>query len=571
MPYFFRAVALDLDGTIAEDGVVNLHVVKAVAELRRRGRSVILCTGRILGELRQLLPDAERYFDVIVAENGAVLAMPGRGVRLLAAPVGPDLARAAKRRGIPVRAGSVLLATKAAYGADLLQEIERLELDAQLIRNRDELMVLPAGVTKATGLMEALAELEVSRHSTIAFGDAENDIALLQACEVGVAVGNAVDSLRARADVVLEKANGDGVAEYLLGPVLNGECAVQPARWQLRLGMGEDGSAVTLPGSRINVLIAGASCAGKSYVAGLLIEQLAALGYSACVFDCEGDHAGLASLRGIISVGGPDPLPGPPQLARLIRNRFSTVIVDLSLLPHDSRRAYFHAARRELLALRQASGLPHWIVVEEADQLLHDETLPGERAHAPPAGYCLVTHRPGALAGGILHAVDAVIAVSGAECYATGAEACDAMLPADRPLSLPVGEALLAIGGTATRFTPGPRSTPHVRHRHKYVHAQVPPQRRFYFGGGNGSVVAGNLAEFCRCVQEVGEDVLRHHLQAGDFSRWVHDVLADDDLGARLRSLERWYRSEPGLAAAHVRAAIISEIQSRYAVAGGSG
>jgi len=37
--------------------------------------------------------------------------------------------------------------------------IRRLGLDHQLVRNRGELMVLPAGVTKATGLLEALADL----------------------------------------------------------------------------------------------------------------------------------------------------------------------------------------------------------------------------------------------------------------------------------------------------------------------------------------------------------------------------------------------------------------------------
>ena len=79
----------------------------------------------------------------------------------------------------------------------------RLGLDCQLVRNRSVLMILPAGVTKGTGLLEALAVVGLSRHNAIGLGDAENDHSLLDVCEVGVAVANAVDAIRAHADIVL--------------------------------------------------------------------------------------------------------------------------------------------------------------------------------------------------------------------------------------------------------------------------------------------------------------------------------------------------------------------------------
>jgi hydroxymethylpyrimidine pyrophosphatase-like HAD family hydrolase len=40
-------------------------------------------------------------------------------------------------------------------------------------------MVLPSGVNKATGLMAALSELELSPHNVVAIGDAENDLPFL--------------------------------------------------------------------------------------------------------------------------------------------------------------------------------------------------------------------------------------------------------------------------------------------------------------------------------------------------------------------------------------------------------
>ncbi len=67
--------------------------------------------------------------------------------------------------------------------------------------NRSELMAVPAGVTKATGLRVALRTLGSNPHNTLAIGDAENDLAMLADCEVSVAVANAVDSVRAVADI----------------------------------------------------------------------------------------------------------------------------------------------------------------------------------------------------------------------------------------------------------------------------------------------------------------------------------------------------------------------------------
>jgi len=58
----------------------------------------------------------------------------------------------------------------------------------QVIFNKGAVMVVPTGVNKATGLVAALAEMGVSPHNVVAVGDAENDHALLSACEVGVAV-----------------------------------------------------------------------------------------------------------------------------------------------------------------------------------------------------------------------------------------------------------------------------------------------------------------------------------------------------------------------------------------------
>src|SRR5207249_10320869 len=74
-------------------------------------------------------------------------------------------------------------------------------------------MVLPSGVNKASGLKAALNELSLSFHNGAGMGDAENDHAFLAVCECGLAVANALPSLKDRADIVTAGDHGAGVVE----------------------------------------------------------------------------------------------------------------------------------------------------------------------------------------------------------------------------------------------------------------------------------------------------------------------------------------------------------------------
>ncbi len=207
-------------------------------------------------------------------------------------------------RDVAHRSGQVLVACAAAHEPAASAVIRELGLDCRLVRNRGELMIVPAGVTKGTGLIAALDDMGLSRHNAIGVGDAENDHSLLDACEVGVAVANAVDAIRSHADVVLSLPDGQGVAELLRGPLLAGRGSVHPRRWQISLGTDDCGQPVTLPASQLNIAVCGGTGEGKSYLAGLILEQLVQLGYSLIVFDPEGDHRGLGKLHGVFVTGG---------------------------------------------------------------------------------------------------------------------------------------------------------------------------------------------------------------------------------------------------------------------------
>lgn len=83
-----------------------------------------------------------------------------------------------------------------------------------------EMMI--AGVTKATGLGTALAELGIPIADTVGLGDSFNDLEMLDAVEVGIVMGNAPQAVQDRADVITETPENDGVWQALAGQGLLG-------------------------------------------------------------------------------------------------------------------------------------------------------------------------------------------------------------------------------------------------------------------------------------------------------------------------------------------------------------
>ena len=210
MPY--RALATDYDATLATDGVVSDTTLRALEGLRRAGLRLLLVTGRRLDDLRRVFPGAAR-FDAVVAENGALLWRPPGPARLLAAAPPAALADLLQRRGVPFVAGQVVVATWDPHGPAMRRAIADLDLAVDVVLNKEAVMVLPPGVDKGSGLSAALRALGVAAGEVVAVGDAENDEVMLRGVGCGVAVANALPSLRALADVVTAGERGAGVEE----------------------------------------------------------------------------------------------------------------------------------------------------------------------------------------------------------------------------------------------------------------------------------------------------------------------------------------------------------------------
>lgn len=77
------------------------------------------------------------------------------------------------------------------------------------------LEVIPRTINKGQGVLDICSTLGISPEEVISFGDAENDIPMLQKAGMGVAMGNAAENVKAAANMVTLTNNEDGIAAAL--------------------------------------------------------------------------------------------------------------------------------------------------------------------------------------------------------------------------------------------------------------------------------------------------------------------------------------------------------------------
>lgn len=219
----WQALATDFDGTIASDGVVDEPTQKALLQLQATGCKTLLVTGRELPEFQALnvfLP----MFDLVVAENGAVIFDPktGQSTCLAASPPEAFLQELTARGVTPLSIGASIVATREPHEVTVLELIKEMGLEYQVIFNKGAVMILPSGINKASGLTQALAQLQIAPALVIGVGDAENDHAFLEMCGLPVAVANALPALKEKAAWTTQHSAGAGVVE-LIEAVLRGD------------------------------------------------------------------------------------------------------------------------------------------------------------------------------------------------------------------------------------------------------------------------------------------------------------------------------------------------------------
>jgi len=219
------ALATDGDGTLLRGGHMGRQTIAALKRWRDSGHKLVLVTGENVRQIADF-PHAD-LFDRIVAENGAIVVRSRKGKPRRLCQLPPQkLLRAFKEGHVwPMKRGRVILQAKFDQEENIRRILRRTKVPWRIIRNRKELIVIPDGITKATGVAAALKELGLSPRQAVGVGDAENDRALLQLCGLAVAVNNAVPKLKRKADFITRGQYGKGVAELIDRLLANGDAA----------------------------------------------------------------------------------------------------------------------------------------------------------------------------------------------------------------------------------------------------------------------------------------------------------------------------------------------------------
>jgi hydroxymethylpyrimidine pyrophosphatase-like HAD family hydrolase len=398
----YRALATDYDGTLAHDGRVDDRTAGALERLRASGRRLVLVTGRIRADLERVFPRVD-LFDLVVAENGATLWRPGGDERLLAPPPPVAFVELLRARGVPLDVGHVVVATREPHDAAVLDAIHELGLDLQLVFNKGAVMVLPPAVTKASGLAAALEALGVTEHEVVAAGDAENDIVMLTASECAVAVANALPSVKRAADHVTAGARGAGVVEVVEALLADDLASVDPPRHRVELGT-LDAAPVAVSPWGTRVVVGGAPESARA--ARTIVERVNERGYQVCLV-----HAGaFGRVRGLAPIGSAERAPQVEEVGALLAVARASVAVDLAGMPAGERPRFLARLALAMCALRERTGRPHWLALDEAHHLVPREVDGVAHATLRASGSLLVvTEHPDALSDVILRATQVVI------------------------------------------------------------------------------------------------------------------------------------------------------------------
>ena len=248
-----KAIFFDVDGTVVS------HTQKAVSEstrmaldkLSQKGILRVLATGRHMDELAQL-PIRDISFDGYVTLTGQ-LTLDAGGEVIFGSPItGEDketLIRLFTENTIPLSlveknrmyinfVDSLVEAAQHAIsspvpevgeytGAEIYQAVAYLDEEGERVLSKllpgckatrwDQygIDIYSASGGKTIGIREFLKAKGIAREETMAFGDGENDMDMLQYVGVGVAMGNAPENVKKIADYVTDSVDEDGIWKAL--------------------------------------------------------------------------------------------------------------------------------------------------------------------------------------------------------------------------------------------------------------------------------------------------------------------------------------------------------------------
>jgi hypothetical protein len=215
------------------------------------------------------------------------------------------------------------------------------------------------------------------------------------------------------------------------------------------------------------------------------MERLIEKGYQICLIDPEGD---FENAEEFFATGDAARGPSLDHLESALGDPDTQVVVNMVGVAVDDRAGLFARVLAIAHEHRLRTGRPHWLIVDEAhDMLPQAGTDQGIDLAGDYGSAILLTVHPAHVSSPILKQINKVIVV-GKEPSRTISEFCEItgkQMPQLSEEDLAPGDALVwtVDAGEPLRIQSEPARMAHKRHKRKYAQGELEEARVFYFRG----------------------------------------------------------------------------------------
>lgn len=243
----YKALLLDIDGTIVRKGYENLPtdaVKKAIASLHKRGIPVCLATGRTIQHAKRII-DALDITHACILNGGAAIYDPKIKKTVRSFSFDEERKQKLITIGSALRERFLVCTTQGEFeyeGQDFSQEDvtsfyfihlqqEEIELytrglsEVQNLRlhlitrgtfdGMPVIIATDADTTKIHAIHYLFEYTKIHAEDIVAVGDEENDLPMLTAVGMSVAMGNAPDNVKVQAKYVAPSVYEDGLVDVI--------------------------------------------------------------------------------------------------------------------------------------------------------------------------------------------------------------------------------------------------------------------------------------------------------------------------------------------------------------------
>lgn len=210
-----RLVLSDYDRTFTDASLrVDPGLVDVILRLKRKGTLFSIVSGRKYSFMLDLYQNLEGVVDAFIAENGCVGFANGQKHYVSRGDGREEMLEGLRKLAVPFDAGDVIVSVHRDYEPAVCQVLAGYP-HLHVVRNVDSLMILPEGVSKATGIEWLMGVYNLTPGEMACIGDAENDLEMRGMCTLMGAVCNALPAVKKESDYVCKHNFGCGLKEFL--------------------------------------------------------------------------------------------------------------------------------------------------------------------------------------------------------------------------------------------------------------------------------------------------------------------------------------------------------------------